>query len=132
MIEQVVCHKYFGSSTNFVDDLNRFVGFDDGQQCCEAFGWRFYNFKDDAEADAFDNSGNNYEDSDVDNYMSIPEPRLDDANFAKEQPLAGSGKFKIEGSPDCNYLVLYNYHNGYYYHGFIMKDGDKEICSGAL
>ena len=130
MIKQIGCDKGSRYSTNFVDDRNRLVGWDDNGQCCEIFGWAFCKFSSYDEADAFENDGDKY---DMPKDLSgVNEPDLSNAYFAEEQPLATSGKFKIEGSKDCDWLILYNYHNGFYYHGFVFKHGDKELYRGGL
>lgn len=129
-MEIVDCIKDGADSINFVDDRNRLVGFDTRQKCCEEFGWEFCKFSSEDEAAALMNYSTRG--NEVEELPSVDMPDLSNAYFAEEQPLAYSGKFKIEGSPDCNWLILYNFHNGYYCHGFIMKDGDKEIYEGSL
>lgn len=130
MIKVISCYKGNRSSINFVDDRNRLVGFDDERCCCEEFGWEFCKFSSEKEADAFKNHITSL---DVpEDLPSVNKPDLSDAYFAEEQPLVDSGKFKIEGSKDCNWLVLYNYHNGYYWHGFVFKHGDEKIYEGSL
>lgn len=128
MIKQMGCIKgdnYY--SVNFVDDRNRLVGFDDKQQCCEQADWFFAKMSDD-DIFHFENSG----EYGPDEFPSVSNPDLSNAYFTEEQPLMDYGKFRIEGSPDCNWLVLYNYHNGYYYHGFIYKQGDKVIVEDDI
>ncbi len=95
---------------NFVDENNVFVGYDDGQRCCEVFGYVFtredpetimtslYNIKD-AE---FDHSVYRF---DPDFYRNC-----DECVYFKLQ--------HIDNPDDVIYLSLYNYHNGYYSHGF--------------
>ena len=130
MIKQIACNKGSRYSINFVDDQNKLVGWDDNYQCCEDFGWVFHNFASDEEADRFENTGDK---EDIpDNLSGIDNPDLSQAYFADEQPLATSGKFKIEGCKECNWLILYNFHNGFYYHGFMYKEKDKEIFRGKL
>lgn len=130
MIKVISCDKGFSSSTNFVDDRNRLVGFEDKQHCCEEFGWGFCKFSSEDEASALLNhSTRGYV---VEELPSVSEPDLTNAYFAEEQPLVDSGKFKIEGSPDCNWLILYNFHNGFYWHGFTYKHGDEVIYEGDL
>lgn len=132
MIKQIVCDKKSWYSINLVDDRNKIVGIDEEQQCCEHFGWGFYMLSD----DKAENFGNYDKGDDLGdrphNLSEIKKPNLSNAFFAEEQPLAGEGKFKIEGSPDCNWLIIYNYHNGYYSHGFIFSEGDKTLYQGAL
>lgn len=129
MIKQLGCDKGHNYSVNFVDDRNRLVGFDERAICCEWVEWFFGKLSDD-EASAFNNN------SDVikspDELPSVTNPDLSSAYFAEEQPLAEFGKFRIEGSPDCNWLILCNYHNGFYYHGFIYKQGDEVIVEDSL
>ena len=130
MMKIVNCRKGWFDSINFVDDRNMLVGFDYEQQCCETFGYRFFKTVSDAEADLICNHG--YSCDDIDKLQDVSDPDLSEAYFAEEQPLAEDGKFKINGSPDCNWLVLYNFHNGYYCHGFVMKRDGKQIFDGSL
>lgn len=130
MIKQMGCIKGDNRySVNFVDDRNRLVGFDDRQTCCEYVDWFFAKMSDD---DIFNFVNDGDKNDCPDKFPSVNEPDLSNAYFTEEQPLMDYGKFRIEGSPDCNWLVLCNYHNGYYYHGFIYKQDDKVIVSDSL
>lgn len=130
MIKVISCDKGFSSSTNFVDDHNRLVGFEEKRHCCEVFGWGFCKFSSEDEAKAFMNHSSKGDE--FEGLPRVPEPDLSNAYFAEEQPFMTGGKFKIEGSPDCNWLILYNFHNGFYWHGFTYKHGDEEIYEGGL
>lgn len=131
MIKKIDCYKVCSESVNWVDGNNRLVGFDLYQQCCEQFGYKYCKFDFDAEAECVENSCwssiNVFDDIDT-----VDNPDLSNAHFADVQPFAENGKFKIEGSPDCNWLILYNHHDGYYYHGFLFKEDEKVICKGDL
>lgn len=131
MIKEFVCNKDGRPSMNWVDDNNRLVGFDYDNPCFGEFGYEYCKFDLEAEAEHFDNSGDCY-DNPFKRVVVSEKPDLSKAFFSEEQPIADEGKFKIEGSHDCNWLVLYNYHNGYYSHGFVFKENGKEVCKGDL
>ena len=130
MIKKFMCGKDGSESVNWVDGNNRFVGFDFSRQCCEQFGYKYCKFDFDAEAECIETCWSNlgvFEDIDT-----VDNPDLSNAHFAEVQPFAEYGKFKIEGSPDCNWLILYNYHNGFYYHGFVFEKDGNVVCRGDI
>lgn len=100
---------------NFVDDNNVFVGFDFSHQCCEDFGYFFVSKKPKLEdLRTIYDSEQELEVPDLEGYTFDPSFCLalerGDLNFAV---------FKLAKKKHPNlYLVLYNYHNGYYSHGF--------------
>jgi len=114
---------------NFVDRNNVVVGLDAHQSCCESFGWILtiglpkpleIGYKDpkaleDLDAFVFATTSTPIKDAVGDVYAG------------------GSISFRLvaDGKAD-RYLTLYNYHNGYYSHGFDMKDGDNTVVSGVL
>lgn len=131
MIKKFMCNKECSKSVNWVDGNNRLVGFDFSSQCCEMFGYKYCKFDFDVEAEYVENgrwsSINAFDDVDT-----SENPDLSNAFFAEEQPFAKDGKFKIEGSPDCNWLILYNHHDGYYCHGFVYKKDGNVVCEGDI
>lgn len=113
---------------NFVDDKNVFVGYDMSQQCCEYFTW--YISK---ELNPSDQEDDEYK-------IEYPNHVFDVSfceTFSNDNPYneGGTVVFKMINPNDENdilYLHLVNVHNGYYTHGFIMKDNEKTIISGGI
>jgi hypothetical protein len=115
----------FASKVNFVDANNVVVGFDMGQDCCETFGYLLT-----------DKIPSTPEDAQV--TAEELEPYVFDigyrhANAVPDNDGGGSATFRLvaEGLPD-RYLTLYNHHNGYYAHGFDMKQGDRVIVDDSI
>lgn len=131
MIGIMPCESGGHHSLNFVDDRNRLVGYEYEQQCCEDFGYVFIKSGPDIDVDEICNSGESGYGRDVSKYKAVESPDLSNAYFAEEQPLIEDGKFRIEGCAECDWLVLFNYHNGYYSHGFKFKVGD-DVTDGVL
>ena len=107
---------------NFVDDNNVFVGFDSGQCCCEDFG---YFFRHDLIYYVDGDIGDDADNSDLTPYNF-------DINFFE-----GNGgdfvvfKLVAQDKPDV-YLYLYNFHNGYYSHGFEATVGGIKWQDGNI
>jgi hypothetical protein len=113
---------------NFVDNNNCFVGFDYQSSCCEDFGY-FFTLT---------------EDGPVGEEGSVPESAIDestidltnynfDIQYAKQK--GEMGIFRLVDDSVISkeiYLNLYNFHNGYYSHGFEMYENDKIILTGYL
>ena len=111
-------------SWNWVDENNRMVGFANGDQCCEDYGYTFV--------------------SDEDKELDLDD-KLEDYSFTG---LVGGASYTPEDydQDDCNtesfemtskdgsraWLVLWNHHNGYYSHSFEFKNGDETILDGDL
>jgi len=115
----------WGDKVNFVDEENVFVGYDTGQKCCEHADWIIANkivpYKD----MEFDWATPNTEGYifDTKYFNEIDEPDSDVSVIA----------FKLIHQDQVDlYLHIFNVHNGYYYHGFTFKDGDKVIQEGEL
>lgn len=117
---------------NFVDINNVFVGFDYEASCCESFGYFL-------SAEILNNLPDKVENGDDFNL----EDYVFDKTFVKEHILSpydegGSVAFRLvkdsqdESPKEVLYLTLYNFHNGYYGHGFEMTVGDEKISSGYL
>jgi hypothetical protein len=120
----------WNKKVNFVDEFNVLVGYDMSQQCCEDFFWYIIDnhqgrFAAPVQKDATD--------------FDLKPYRFDVAYFDKKDLNVTSGAksnavaFKLiaDGLPDL-YLVLCNYHNGYYSHGFQVEVGGKTIWSDGL
>ncbi|MBW2977423.1 hypothetical protein KY331_01115 [Candidatus Woesearchaeota archaeon] len=122
--------KGWGNRLNIVDKNNVVVGYDYNQGCCEDFGYLFTT-----------NIENIHK---TNNYLSIKEScdfehedYVFDTNFYEnvsfEKHDGAAAIFKLvakEKKPV--YLVLYNYHNGYYSHGFKMKKEGNKIHKGYI
>lgn len=112
---------------NFVDENNVFVGFDMIQRCCEDFG---YFITDKIYKKIIKN---------------LPVPSIENFNF--DTTFFEKHTFRIHESEDKSeeivifklidknnkelYLHLYNYHNGYYMHGFSVSKKER-IREGAI
>jgi hypothetical protein len=112
----------WGNRLNLIDKNNVFVGYDYEQSCCENFGYEFRN-----------SNGS----------VLVESPILDDFYFTKkheEKPILGDYRddgyssygFEITNGKETLWFVLYNYHNGYYSHGFEFGDNATTIAEGAL
>ncbi len=119
---------------NFVDENNIFVGFDLGQSCCEYADWFISQNKENTIPD--------------DKYEYIERERINDLvllsyTFDKlffEEVDCGDHldagamvRFRLvaDNKPDL-YLHIFNSHNGYYSHGFEMKDNGRIIKSDSV
>jgi hypothetical protein len=113
--------------TNFVDDNNVFVGYDMEENCCEKFGYVLTEYIPE-DMDAI--------------YSDIKESYLEgykfDKNFIKDLPYSeyyeegGAKCFRLEKDGEEAYLIIYNYHNGYYSHGFEFVNNGEIIEEGRL
>lgn len=114
--------KYFEKDGhyNFVDDNNRFVGFDSSQHCCESFGWMLSREIPDL-LDKLEH--NEFNGIDAEKMQFDPEFFHDNGCVVT---------FRLVDGEDVAYLTIFNDHNGYYSHGFEFKDGQKVIHNGYL
>ena len=117
--------KYFEthSKWNWVDDNNLFVGFSSGQCCCEDFG----SFVTDS-LENLDEYKCNLTDEDLKEYSFDP-TFFEDVDVERDYiDCGGAIAFKaVHETKKPLYLILYNYHNGYYAHGFEFTDKDGKI-----
>jgi hypothetical protein len=105
---------------NFVDDNNVFVGYDYQSDCCEAFG---YYFKESIDGDRVDRDEIDFDGWNFDtSYCERAEEKYEEYEVT----------FRLTNGEDEMFLVLYNYHNGYYSHGFEMKADDEVIHDGVI
>ncbi len=122
---------------NFVDENNVLVGYDNESDCCECFGYFFseqivsdYNEIDklsielsasDTQSYRFDTTFfkriKNFEDGSDEN-ADDPDQNCDFACFKLYSVKTGQADI---------YLHLYNYHNGYYSHGFDSQQIENEV-----
>lgn len=124
----------WGQKLNIVDENNVFVGFDYSNSCCESFGYIV--------SDTFEgihNADHNFETSDYEAHNKELADYVFDPSFHEVVPSADEwdegalGVFKAvcEGKPD-KFICLFNYHNGYYGHGFEMNQGETILFQGTL
>ena len=117
-----------GHSVNWADD-KYMVGFETSHQCCEQTGWTFV----DEEGkelglkpllDDYVFTGEFIEDLKV--------KGLDDDSIIESSGCFNAA-FEIKSNSDekC-YLVIYNYHNGYYSHGFEFRENKSLLHEGGL
>lgn len=117
----IECQKAYIGSTNFVDDNNVVLGWDDDQSCCELFGYAILNEL----LESVDN---------IDILTEAKEINIEDYNFNTSFFKEVVGHFEDGGcvvfeliskrKPNL-YLYLYNSHNGYYSHGFCLSVEDE-------
>jgi len=124
-----------GNSLNIVDENNVFVGYDYNQQCCENFGYYFSKeFPNLIECESNDSP------DEIVSYEFNHDDYVFDSSFlcnfyGSECPTCNMVIFRLVNrvsSEDGVYLVLYNYQNGYYYHGFELKIRDYVYRSGEI
>lgn len=116
---------------NFVDDNNVFVGFNNRQDCCERFDASIREHpqlnakivdgiktKDECE----EYPGFNFDTT----FYTCPHDehgKLENGNAVA---------FRLTNGQAEVFLVLKNSHNGYYSHGFEMKNGDRVLFDGSI
>ena len=102
---------------NFIDHNNVGVGYDMQQSCCEHADWFI------SKTEQEDINGGNFRDDlseeqlryytfDINYFVEVDAPGLDEG---------GMVRFKLNNlHGEVAYLHLFNSHNGYYGHGFVM------------
>ena len=110
---------------NFVDDRNVFVGFDHQQSCCEDFGWSITPER------PKELEGGNPE-MDVTGYVFDPDFFEDSLPGDVYTEDGGVAVFRMVRGGDQLFLTLWNFHNGYYGHGFAMETNGETVRSGCL
>ena len=130
----VINDKDFNESINFIDRHDMFLGFDLSQCCCEETGW----FVHDSETPSDDFPASSPVEE-LEGYYFNPFP-IEDSPVI-EAPLDYSSDdvesqhvcFEIyHDTKEVKYLHIYNYHNGYYGHEFILKRGETIIAEQQL
>jgi hypothetical protein len=115
---------------NWVDENNVFLGYDNMQGCCENAGYTYSVLEPMTE-------------DQIISYKKHPEPDLTNYVFDKAYKKDLDGDFDEGGAvvfclqskiapSDKLYLTLFNYHNGYYGHGFEFSIGGKTAHEGTL
>lgn len=115
----------WSTKINFVDNNNVFVGYDIAQQCCENAGW-FISEKE--EVNILENSVPEVENYcfDVDYFVKVVDEKCDELDEGKMV------RFRLTDGKNELFLHLYNCHNGYYSHGFEIKNNDNLLFDGYL
>lgn len=114
----------WGHKVNFVDENNVVLGFDNSQSCCESYGWFFHPEICNKVAD--DIRPTNLEDYSFDSTFF-------QENDGGAHDCGGIVIFKIASkSGEIYYLHLYNFHNGYYSHGFQLNVGGEIVQDGSI
>ena len=111
---------------NFVDDQNTFVGYDDGQSCCEWFGY-FLSYEEPTKI---------IEPPDTSLELAAKDYNFDKSYFKKirgDTEDGGIAIFKLT-KPGANdmFLALFNSHNGYYGHGFTFTVDGTQVQEDYL
>ena len=118
---------------NFVDGNNMFVGFDNLRSCCESFG---YVFSDNLPTEfKCENLGGANECETLDDLerWSFDTTKMPIDLPAADGHIGGGVAVKIiRDDGESKYLILYNFHNGYYSHGFEIKKGAMKIVDGSI
>lgn len=95
--------------TNFVDENNVLVGYSNYQCCCEDFGY------------LFTRKIPKNSDCSTAEWLGEEFYRFDPEFFQHSGDMVHFKLHHVDDVEDIVYLTLYNYHNGYYSHGFIFS-----------
>ena len=129
-----ICGKYYeGRSINFIEDENTFVGYNYEQSCCEDFGWRLA--EESSPASIIDGSKNDHNKNEDGLQNEYPGYKFDKSFDIVEvqDDNGGEVRFRLIKDQAPNLiLTLYNYHNGYYSHGFTFTINGKSKTTGSL
>lgn len=113
---------------NWVDEYNVVVGFSATSCCCEQYGY-FYSLV--PKPSETDFQWDTLSETELKDYHFVPE--FYESNWTSENGNEQEGIFKmINSAGETIYLTIFNYHNGYYAHGFEMLENGVEIRSGYL
>jgi hypothetical protein len=121
---------------NFVDDNGVFVGFDCDQCCCESFGYEILHTVPDILNDQSlkDSIIGDHEKSE--SFLKFFNFDVDWKCKCKDELDTDGGGWEIFRLTNANkveiFLLIYNYHNGYYAHGFNFGTPDRIISSGSI
>jgi hypothetical protein len=113
----------YSSSLNIIDENNVIVGFDLNSSCCEEFGYKIGEVDRCQEVLDADNDR-------LTGYVIDIESFVENLNGSDE---GGELCFDcIKEGAETIKFALYNYHNGYYGHGWSLSKGDDLLKSGSL
>ena len=122
--------KPWPDKVNYVDKNNKVVGYDDSQCCCESFGHGIVESLEQIKAAKNDEIlceliGSKIN---IDDYVfEGSTPIIINPTNSDTSDVFSVACFKLicPGKVDL-WLILWNYHNGYYSHGFVDYDGNKD------
>jgi hypothetical protein len=112
------------TKVNFVDENNVLVGYDLEQACCEDAGW-FIASSPCEDVPSSPNDKTDYPGFVFD--VGYDSPSIEDQEFELYMTV-----FRLTKGTEQLFVHLYNIHNGYYGHGFEMKDGEKVVSCGCV
>jgi len=123
---------------NFVDENDVVVGYDMRTQCCENFGWVLvYKLPDNDEIPADYKYLHTW---DCNPYVNLANNIFDPDFFEKRLMIIDNHEglvaiFRLQCKSDEKYeefLILYNFYNGYYTHGFTLEVKGKLAQSDEI
>lgn len=117
--------KEEGDKVNFIDSLDRFIGYDLGQGCCEHAGWFISDKKEDYNTGS-DNEGDRG--FSVKGFDFVP-GAVTEVTPEEDTALDGGGMviFTLRNAEGKElFLHIFNAHNGYYGHGVETNIGELE------
>lgn len=115
---------------NFVDDNNVVLGYCAEQDCCEHFGFKIILGGVEVASDETDIEATNEV---LDGFEFDPEfAEAVNASEEDSDQCGGVAEFRATRGDAEIRIRLFNYHNGYYSHGFAFSRGETEIRSGCL
>lgn len=117
--------KLEGDKVNFIDSLDRFIGYDIGQDCCEHAGW-FISDKKEGYNTGSDNEGDRG--FNVEGFDFVP-GAITEVTPEEDGALDDGGMviFTLRNAEGNElYLHIFNAHNGYYGHGVETNIGELE------
>lgn len=126
------------SKINFVDEKNVFVGFDNEGNCCERWGFMITDEVPDKSFDIDWDKQSIHEKLLLTNPDFLKSFRFDQSFYFKQDlgqnECESMCTFKLYSCNDSNsvYLTIFNYHNGYYSHGFEFCDGNVVMVKDYL
>ena len=112
----------WGNRLNLIDKNNVFVGYDYDESCCESFGYEFR---------TSDNKEIDYPENLSDFVFTLNHKIFEIVSKYKDDGDSAYG-FEITNGEDTLWFVIYNYHNGYYSHGFEFMNDKEQITRGSL
>ena len=112
------------SSVNYVDKNDRYVGYEIEVCCCESFGEGIFS----APPDKVEFEENCLDDIDLDSYCFVDEPPVRILPSEHGEDNGGAIAWRIVSPTGKDlWITFWNYHNGYYAHGFISWNSDGAL-----
>jgi hypothetical protein len=121
----------FYGKVNFVDENNVLLGYDMASNCCEQFGWFIDDHPWEKVPDWRDEIKIPNHSATVDMPGWVFDPSYH-KSVAYEGDCGGFEIFRIVNGDQEKFIHLYNLHNGYYSHGFTLKEGEAVKLEGAI